>query len=86
MYTRPLTENMAAKAERDEQRQTDLENGIMVTEDPSEDPTNQETDVQEIVRYCSEIATLIGVLSYVLIQQGDEIKNQGMSAYLKQLV
>lgn len=77
---------MATKAEKEEQRQTDLENGIMVTEDPENDSTNEDTDVQDIVRYCSEIATLIGVLSYVIVQQGDEIKNQGMAAYLKQLV
>lgn len=77
---------MATKAEKEEQRQNDIENGIMVTEDPEHDSMNEETDVQDIVRYCSEIATLIGVLSYVLVQQGDEIKNQGMAAYLKQLV
>lgn len=86
VYTRPVTENMATKAEKEEQRQNNIENGIMVTEDPEEDSANLETDAQDIVRYCSEIATLIGVLSYVIIQQGDEIKNQGMAAYLKQLV
>lgn len=77
---------MATKAEKEEQRQADLENGIITTEDPDDESTNEETDVQDIVRYCSEIATLIGVLSYVIVQQGDEIKNQGMAAYLKQLV
>lgn len=77
---------MATKAEKEEQRQNDIENGVLVTEIPEGDPSDQETDVQDIVRYCSEVATLIGVLSYVLIQQGDEIKNQGMAAYLKQLV
>lgn len=77
---------MATAAEKDEQRQNDRDNGIAVTEDPDEDADNGDTHAQDIVRYCSEIATLIGVLSYVLIQQGDEIKNQGMAAYLKQLV
>jgi len=41
---------------------------------------------QTVARYCAEFATLAGVLSYVIFQQGDEIKNQGLSAFLKQLV
>ncbi|XP_016939261.2 uncharacterized protein iav [Drosophila suzukii] len=40
---------------------------------------------QTVARYCAEFATLAGVLSYVIFQQGDEIKNQGLSAFLKQL-
>lgn len=45
-----------------------------------------EYDVQTIVRYCAEFGTIVGVLSYVIFQQGDEIKNQGLPAFLKQLV
>lgn len=50
---------------------------------------NQEADdydVQTIARYCAEVATIAGVLSFLIFQQGDEIKNQGLSAFLKQLV
>lgn len=43
-------------------------------------------NAQTVARYCAEFATLVGVLSYVIFQQGDEIKNQGLSAFLKQLV
>ncbi|KAH8354728.1 hypothetical protein KR084_004467 [Drosophila pseudotakahashii] len=42
-------------------------------------------NAQTVARYCAEFATLAGVLSYVVFQQGDEIKNQGLSAFLKQL-
>lgn len=45
-----------------------------------------DVDVKNIIRYCSEVATLMGVLSYVIFQQGDEIKNQGLAAFTKQLV
>lgn len=41
---------------------------------------------KDALRYACELGTLIGVLSYVLLQQGDEVKNQGMGAFLKQLV
>ncbi|XP_067635994.1 uncharacterized protein iav [Eurosta solidaginis] len=44
-----------------------------------------EYDVQTIVRYIAEFCTITGVLSYVIFQQGDEIKNQGLPAFLKQL-
>lgn len=43
-------------------------------------------NAQTVARYCAELATIAGVLSYVVFQQGDEIKNQGLSAFLKQLV
>lgn len=43
-------------------------------------------NAQTVARYCAELATIAGVLSYVIFQQGDEIKNQGLSAFLKQLV
>lgn len=43
-------------------------------------------DVKKIIRYCCELATIAGVLSYVIFQQGDEVKNQGITAFLKQLV
>lgn len=43
-------------------------------------------DIRSAARYVCELGTLAGVLSYVLLQQGDEIKNQGLVAFLKQLV
>ncbi|XP_037726235.1 uncharacterized protein LOC119557536 [Drosophila subpulchrella] len=46
---------------------------------------NDGNSAQTVARYCAEFATLAGVLSYVIFQQGDEIKNQGLSAFLKQL-
>ncbi|XP_016948651.1 uncharacterized protein LOC108023571 [Drosophila biarmipes] len=46
---------------------------------------NDGNNAQTVARYCAEFATLAGVLSYVIFQQGDEIKNQGLSAFLKQL-
>lgn len=44
------------------------------------------TDWQDYARYSFEIGTVIGVLSYIIIQQGGEIKNQGLFSFLKQLV
>lgn len=38
----------------------------------------------DLVRYGAEICTIIGVLSYIIVQQGDEVKNQGFNAFLKQ--
>jgi transient receptor potential cation channel subfamily V member 6 len=42
-------------------------------------------DVQTIIRYCCECATIVGVISFVVFQQGDELKNQGLKAFVKQL-
>ena len=45
----------------------------------------QGLDVQTIIRYICECATIVGVVSFVVFQQGDELKNQGLKAFLKQL-
>ena len=37
-------------------------------------------------RYCFEIATLLSALEFLLLQQGEEIKNSGMKSFLKNLV
>lgn len=50
------------------------------------DGDGDDYNAQTVARYCAELATIAGVLSYVIFQQGDEIKNQGLSAFLKQLV
>ncbi|XP_050074270.1 uncharacterized protein LOC126561931 [Anopheles maculipalpis] len=42
-------------------------------------------DFSTWVRYGFEVATVMGVLSYVVLQQGDEIKNQGLFSFLKSL-
>uniref|UniRef100_A0A182YCS3 Ion transport domain-containing protein n=1 Tax=Anopheles stephensi TaxID=30069 RepID=A0A182YCS3_ANOST len=42
-------------------------------------------DLTTWVRYGFEVATVMGVLSYVVLQQGDEIKNQGLFSFLKSL-
>lgn len=86
MYTRPATENLENK-EYEESRtdripSADGNDG----NNESDDAEDDSIDVSTIIRYASECATLLGVLSYVIFQQGDEIKNQGLSAFLKQLV
>lgn len=42
-------------------------------------------DATTIIRYCCECATVLGVISFVVFQQGDELKNQGLISFLKQL-
>jgi transient receptor potential cation channel subfamily V member 6 len=42
-------------------------------------------DAQTIIRYICECATIAGVVSFVVFQQGDELRNQGLAAFLKQL-
>jgi len=43
-------------------------------------------DTTDLIRVGFELGTVLGCLSYVVIQQGDEIRNQGMFTFLKQLV
>lgn len=54
--------------------------------DPDEPLLGPVKDVTDIIRYTCEILTVLGVLSYVVLQQGDEIKNQGLITFLKQQV
>lgn len=42
-------------------------------------------DLQTIIRYICECATIAGVVSFVVFQQGDELRNQGLKSFLKQL-
>lgn len=89
MYTRPATENLQNK-EYEESRTDRIpsaDSNSNGDNDESNDAEEDESmDVTSIIRYGSEVGTLIGVLSYVIFQQGHEIKNQGLSAFLKQLV
>lgn len=97
VYLRQATENIATKAQKDEMAQAAAaaaallesngdEGAIASEENDGDDDNKMQFDAQNIIRYCSEVATLIGVLSYVIFQQGDEIKNQGLAAFMKQLV
>ena len=49
-------------------------------------PGTGDPDKTAITRYCFEIATLLGTLEYTVIQQGEEIKNAGISSFYKNLV
>lgn len=44
------------------------------------------TDARSGVRLASELGTIVSTLAYIILQQGDELKNQGLVAYFKQLV
>ncbi|KAM3961447.1 LOW QUALITY PROTEIN: transient receptor potential cation channel subfamily V iav [Aphomia sociella] len=44
------------------------------------------TDARSGVRLASELGTIVSTLCYIILQQGDEIKNQGLVAYFKQLI
>uniref|UniRef100_A0A182Q619 Ion transport domain-containing protein n=1 Tax=Anopheles farauti TaxID=69004 RepID=A0A182Q619_9DIPT len=47
--------------------------------------SDEDIDLSTWVRYGFEVSTVMGVLSYVVLQQGDEIKNQGLFSFLKSL-
>ncbi|XP_053678362.1 uncharacterized protein LOC128728743 [Anopheles nili] len=55
------------------------------SEGDGEFETDEDIDLSTWVRYGFEVATVMGVLSYVVLQQGDEIKNQGLFSFLKSL-
>lgn len=40
----------------------------------------------EVTRYCFEVGTVCGVLSYIIVQQGGEMLNQGICSFIKQMV
>jgi len=44
------------------------------------------TDVVDFVRYLFEVLTIINCVSYVVFQQGHEIKNTGLVSFTRQLV
>ncbi|XP_052742122.1 uncharacterized protein LOC112045497 [Bicyclus anynana] len=43
-------------------------------------------DARSGIRLSNELGTIISTLCYIILQQGDEIKNQGLVAYFKQLI
>ncbi|KAL7744973.1 hypothetical protein ACLKA6_007242 [Drosophila palustris] len=65
--------------------QADAPATAALKDDNGDDGDGDDYNAQTVARYCAELATIAGVLSYVVFQQGDEIKNQGLSAFLKQL-
>lgn len=70
---------------KDEDEEDDLLNADSTSERNEEEHVD-DMNIQTYLRYGSEVCTLLGVLSYVIFQQGDEIKNQGLAAFTKQLV
>ncbi|CAH0597011.1 unnamed protein product [Chrysodeixis includens] len=44
------------------------------------------SDARSGVRLASELGTILSTLAYIILQQGDELKNQGLVAYFKQLI
>ncbi|XP_057656307.1 uncharacterized protein LOC130893886 [Diorhabda carinulata] len=56
----------------------------MRPDDPDVPLLEWSDDPATIARYSAEVGTILGVLSYVILQQGDEIRNQGIWAFLKQ--
>lgn len=44
------------------------------------------TDARSGIRLACELGTISSTLCYIILQQGDEIKNQGLVAYFKTLV
>lgn len=55
-------------------------------DDPDVPLLEYSDDVTVIMRYVCEVCTVLCVLSYVILQQGDEIRNQGFWTFLKQQV
>lgn len=83
VYMRPAH---VADDDEDEVATSGMTSKDAKTRELAEETEDEEYDVQTIVRYGAEFCTIVGVLSYVIFQQGDEIKNQGLPAFLKQLV
>ncbi|XP_072948375.1 uncharacterized protein iav [Epargyreus clarus] len=44
------------------------------------------SDARSGIRLACELGTIVSTLCYIILQQGDEIKNQGLVAYFKQLI
>ncbi|KAF5290002.1 hypothetical protein FQR65_LT11668 [Abscondita terminalis] len=64
-----------------------LSAAVYLRPDDPDEPLLQATDDLVVIgRYAAEIGTMLAVFYYVVIQQGDEIKNQGFWTFLKQQV
>lgn len=80
VYTRPRRVN--SSDDDDDASGSGHDGGELMSEALTMD---EGMDLQTIVRYTCECATIAGVVSFVVFQQGDELKNQGLKAFLKQL-
>ncbi|XP_058444358.1 uncharacterized protein LOC131426000 [Malaya genurostris] len=78
VYLRP------ARVFPDETGESDGETATEAANDDDGDG-DEGIDLTSWFRYGFEIATVMGVLSYVVLQQGDEIKNQGLISFIKSL-
>lgn len=83
VYLRPAHDG---DGEDDDGDESEAATAALQDAEADEDNGSGDYNAQTVARYCAELATIAGVLSYVIFQQGDEIKNQGLSAFLKQLV
>lgn len=52
---------------------------------PEHEKSFSEMSWTDLSRYFFECVTILGVLSFLIFQQGDELKNQGLRAFLKSL-
>lgn len=86
VYLRPATENLQNKQYEESRTDRIPSADRDLIKSKSNDDEDDSMNITNIIRYFSELATLIGVLSYVIFQQGHEIKNQGLTAFTKQLV
>jgi hypothetical protein len=83
VYTRPRRKNAPESDDGDSGSGTNAVDSELVSE--ALVMADEGLDIQTIVRYTCECATIAGVISFVVFQQGDELKNQGLNAFLKQL-
>lgn len=63
-----------------------LSMAVYLRPERGQDTGEEDWDAQAILRAGFEVGTLCNIMSYLLLQQGGEIKNQGLPSFLKQLV
>ncbi|CAO1426317.1 unnamed protein product [Diamesa serratosioi] len=79
VYTRPRRLRYRGRDDDDDDGSGSSDN------EGNSDDSDEGLDAQTIIRYICECATIAGVVSFVVFQQGDELKNQGLTAFIKQL-
>jgi len=47
--------------------------------------TDGDITTGDIIRYCFELSTILGCLAYLIVQQGEEIKNSGVTSFYRNL-
>ena len=48
--------------------------------------TSGEITTSDVTRYCFEAACILGCLAYLIIQQGEELKNSGINSFYRNMV